>query len=73
MLIFSFFIGILTTNCALAQNAEEYKTELRSFLRYSGSDASFTAILDQFYSMMGSGVNKARLERNKQILSDSCW
>jgi len=65
---FILLVGISTANCALAQNADEYKTELKSFLKNSGSDASFTAILDQFYSMMGSGVDKVKLEAAKESI-----
>lgn len=70
---FILLVGISTTNCALAQNADEYKTELKSFLKNSGSDASFTAILDQFYSMMGSGVDKAKLEAAKESIYQKAY
>lgn len=70
---FILLVGISTANCALAQNADEYKTELKSFLKNSGSDASFTAILDQFYSMMGSGVDKAKLEAAKESIYQKAY
>ncbi len=70
---FILLVGISTTNCALAQNSDEYKTELKSFLKNSGSDASFTAILDQFYSMMGSGVDKTKLEAAKESIYQKAY
>jgi hypothetical protein len=70
---FILLVGISTANCALAQNADEYKTELKSFLKNSGSDASFTAILDQFYSMMGSGVDKTKLEAAKESIYQKAY
>lgn len=67
-LTFILLVGISTANCALAQNADDYKTELKSFLVNSGADASFTAVLDQFYNMMGAGVDKAKLEAAKESI-----